>query len=1166
VHRPVFKHSEDLGFERKEKKPAHQPRSNLEETSRLLDPKKARKVEKVHPAEDDVLNDETVTASSRKRTEGLSLRSPPPGSSPQSAIPVDSPESEDRKSSGFPQHTKHLHQVVKPSIQAATPTKWTTPKHVPSEIQTLYENERPLLPGLDVYDTTDDEQLSPTGPSKKKTQTEVKDTSNQTMTSKASANRDILPPLPFPKPSMKTEGASEIVTTLDVDLAQMADRTHLDDPDQDKKNDDFSPRHKMRSRASWDSMLNEPTQSVNSDRDRRSLAKVFQDTVKENSKRSQDTNADESQDELSGPPRSTIQPSMISRSQIRKAVKQTSAASSTGSRSAKQEPKPSPINPRTTRGRDLSHITEDDLEVAYDLTFFRTHKLELHRPDNEVLRLVYDRREKEFHAVCTSKDGYEYYATFDHKKVTKAVSDNNTIVRLTGPRSGRYVMLYDLQFEKRPYFSHFMETHMNSITGFTHQNGKSTRYMQRILNQSLEEVDDSNVAAVDDHAELQLLEARTQNRPQKGERERHPKLSSQLRGLDHGITDNPIATDSNEVPKTDSLEDAPLVTQLLASAREDRGNGTDLPPDLFKKGALTKHLKQVSARTQRITRATPAEIKAQIEPPKAPQSSFDQFPFWKGQLNISHGRTRAHLFRDELKRLDEDEWLNDSIIDFKLVWDMVNSRERAKSVFAFNSHFYISLTTLSNSNGTKVPGPINYDKVSKWTDKQEVDIFSYDYLLVPVVENYHWYLVLVCNVANIKRPLHSDEAAVEVPTGDKDKLPAAAEAPTGDEDKSVAKENSPVSEDPDAMELVDPHTSNQSHSPPRGILLTSPTKAKQAPDTSKSKKAIRDPDEPVILVLDSLGKTHPKATKCIKAYLAAEGKAKRQMDVDITSKPLYVKCIPQQDNASDCGIYVLAYIEKFMENPKAFVSKILSGEMDPVHDWPDLDAANLRSRLQTQLMRSGQLQDERRKQQHAGKKGRGKSGNPEPDSLSFLRMALEEMTADEQPGSHSGTVQPILPCPSAERNETAASIPPEQVIRDNSPKVVIPSAKSADSPKTPTSPSQKSPKKLQSTKRARSDDEASDTPPGSKSPRDSNESPHPQPARLPSVPSVKRRRSEDVSDEERRRAKSPKKGNTSPNPTSSSEQKPVKLATAPRLRSPKRTPGSRQKPISIDDE
>lgn len=58
------------------------------------------------------------------------------------------------------------------------------------------------------------------------------------------------------------------------------------------------------------------------------------------------------------------------------------------------------------------------------------------------------------------------------------------------------------------------------------------------------------------------------------------------------------------------------------------------------------------------------------------------------------------------------------------------ARVPPNKVYMFNTFFHSSLT----DTGRNYKAIINYDKVKGWT--RDVDIFSYDYILVPVHESY----------------------------------------------------------------------------------------------------------------------------------------------------------------------------------------------------------------------------------------------------------------------------------------------------------------------------------------------------------------------------------------------------------------------------------------------
>ncbi|KAM9356254.1 sentrin-specific protease 6 isoform 2-T2 [Pholidichthys leucotaenia] len=76
--------------------------------------------------------------------------------------------------------------------------------------------------------------------------------------------------------------------------------------------------------------------------------------------------------------------------------------------------------------------------------------------------------------------------------------------------------------------------------------------------------------------------------------------------------------------------------------------------------------------------------------------------------------------------------------------------------------------------------------------------------------------------------------------------------------------------------------------------------------------------QPCILIMDSLrGPTRSTVVKTLREYLEVEWEARKGTqrsfgkDVMKGSSPR----VPQQDNFSDCGVYVLQYVESFFENP-----------------------------------------------------------------------------------------------------------------------------------------------------------------------------------------------------------------------------------------------------------
>ena len=113
-------------------------------------------------------------------------------------------------------------------------------------------------------------------------------------------------------------------------------------------------------------------------------------------------------------------------------------------------------------------------------------------------------------------------------------------------------------------------------------------------------------------------------------------------------------------------------------------------------------------------------------------------------LEYGHGRQRAVVHFDDLTRLDEEEFMNDSLIDFYMMYVTLYGRDTQRlipssylfqkwevpsdKVYFFNTYFF---TALTKNTGRQT---MNYKAVERWTSK--IDIFGYDYIIVPINEAY----------------------------------------------------------------------------------------------------------------------------------------------------------------------------------------------------------------------------------------------------------------------------------------------------------------------------------------------------------------------------------------------------------------------------------------------
>lgn len=291
---------------------------------------------------------------------------------------------------------------------------------------------------------------------------------------------------------------------------------------------------------------------------------------------------------------------------------------------------------------------------------------------------------------------------------------------------------------------------------------------------------------------------------------------------------------------------------------------------------------------------------------------------WKRSLVYpATGRNRATVDKDDIPRLDEGEFLNDNLVSFYLRYLQVSmeksSPELMGRVHIFSTFFFEKLQSLKGR-------AINYEGVKSWTAK--IDLFSYDYLIVPVNENAHWYVAIICNVPKtLERQ--------ELPETDNNDTYDERRAKTGSPRiATVEREMSDIS----LEDIVGPRRSIRYHSV--GVSSGAEARTFSTPDPPtrfRSRKSFGTPQkldasQPRIVTLDSLGASHSPTCRSLREYLVAEAQEKRSIELTNFPTGLTAKGIPEQNNYCDCGIFVLAYVENFLKNPDEVARKLLLKE------------------------------------------------------------------------------------------------------------------------------------------------------------------------------------------------------------------------------------------------
>ncbi|KAM5281753.1 sentrin-specific protease 7 [Ctenodactylus gundi] len=249
-------------------------------------------------------------------------------------------------------------------------------------------------------------------------------------------------------------------------------------------------------------------------------------------------------------------------------------------------------------------------------------------------------------------------------------------------------------------------------------------------------------------------------------------------------------------------------------------------------------------------------------------------PPTKGGLGVTN---------EDLECLEEGEFLNDVIIDFYLKYLILEkaSDELVERSHIFSSFFYKCLTrkenNLTEDNPDLSMAQRRHKRVRTWT--RHINIFNKDYIFVPVNESSHWYLAVIC-------------------------FPWLEEAVYEDFPQTVAQQSQ------HDKKIID----NDLHSTSALSLSTEDFQSTEM-NISVPKKMCK---RPCILILDSLKAASVQNTvQNLREYLEVEWEVKRKTHREFSKTNMVDLCpkVPKQDNSSDCGVYLLQYVESFFKDP-----------------------------------------------------------------------------------------------------------------------------------------------------------------------------------------------------------------------------------------------------------
>ncbi|XP_028447335.1 sentrin-specific protease 7 isoform X2 [Perca flavescens] len=272
---------------------------------------------------------------------------------------------------------------------------------------------------------------------------------------------------------------------------------------------------------------------------------------------------------------------------------------------------------------------------------------------------------------------------------------------------------------------------------------------------------------------------------------------------------------------------------------------------------------------------------------------------------------------EDLQCLDSGHFLNDVIIDFYLKYLLQNaSAAVAERTHVFSSFFYKQLTRRDNASegvtSDSCQRQRRHQRVKTWT--RHVDIFNKDFLFVPVNQEAHWYLVVIC-FPGLDKPKSEAWSGANSQTGKSHggtgelQEQEVAQGSKSPNDNTETPSTPPTLNHSDSMDTETEKPQEESTKDPTPGPVNCTERTFQKKTVSK---------RPCILIMDSLKLSlHERVFKLLREYLQSEWEVRRGSSRDFSPDQMQSShCqVPLQDNSSDCGLYLLQYVESFLKDP-----------------------------------------------------------------------------------------------------------------------------------------------------------------------------------------------------------------------------------------------------------
>ncbi|XP_012219904.1 uncharacterized protein [Linepithema humile] len=282
--------------------------------------------------------------------------------------------------------------------------------------------------------------------------------------------------------------------------------------------------------------------------------------------------------------------------------------------------------------------------------------------------------------------------------------------------------------------------------------------------------------------------------------------------------------------------------------------------------------------------------------------------------------------------LAEDQFLNDVIIDFYLKYLTLEvlSESDQQRTHVFSSYFYKRLTSphaqAAESNVPMTPAAKRHARVQKWT--KNVNIFEKDFIIIPINEHAHWFLAIICFPGLVGKI-----STCVTKTNENDVNKAAQKSKKLKElkAKAVTIGSTTITPVPTTItidQLDDGSERDEAEGDDEEMEMYSEEEEEEDDQSEEKKNQVEvqvkvEPQKetvkmPCILIFDSLaGASRARVVATLRDYLSCEHLAKLGVEKTFSKDTIKGACpkVPQQSNFTDCGLYVLQYVESFFQDP-----------------------------------------------------------------------------------------------------------------------------------------------------------------------------------------------------------------------------------------------------------